>query len=257
MKYHLLTLFLLALNANAQNWVIGSSPSPAGSACGVLYCENFEGWTNWAQVTSSPWWIQVNDAWVMTQTTSSGPISSIYPTNTAASLGMEGVNVLQINDPGGDFPTAAVKLPSDQTECWVYLEWRSHTTGNLDPHFGQLQLLDASSNSVAKMYLGAAAHLCITNGTGSIAGASTPVDPSVDTSYSIWFHYLAGSGANSVASVAYNTIGAARPTSGNGFAGTSNGNGTTQARYLRLAGRQDQFDKIRVYSGSTPPPDVP
>lgn len=235
-----------------------STPPPSG--CGsILYCENFEGWTNWTRPTSSPWWIQVNDGWVLTYTTSESPASLMYVTNNASELGMEGTNTFLLkDDPSGDYPTACIRLPSDQTECWVYLEWmNSNNNYATEPHFGQLQLLDTSSNSVAKMFMNAAQHLCLTNGTGGLAGANTPTDPTPGTSYSIWFHYLAGTGANSVASVAYAAIGSARPTSGNQFAGTSNGDATTQVRYLRLTSWGDTFDKIRVYSGSTPPPDNP
>lgn len=96
--------------------------------------------------------------------------------------------------------------------------------------------------------------------SGSVNSATTVSAMSVDTTYHVWIHYVAGSGVNAVCSVAFSTDGV-RPTTGNNFTSVSNGSETASLNFVRL--RADTGvtficiqDKIRVDDaliGDNPP----
>lgn len=241
-------------NARIQN---ATTLGLASSACGVTFCENFEGWTNWEHQYTSPYRTNAN-GWDFVYTTSAGPASSATNSPTTG-LSLEGLNCLQMIDPGADFPTACSPVLTGQSECWLYVEIRFKTsTVSPNTAFRNVQFLDASSNVLAGFAITTDGNVVTLNGTQ--ASSSSVGVVAVDTTYFYWFHYAAGSGANGVASVGFNSS-ASRPTSGNNFVSVSNGDSTANAARIRLSpgitAGGCYFDKIRVYSGATPPPDSP
>lgn len=118
-------------------------------------------------------------------------------------------------------------------------------------------VIDSSASSFIIAIRSAGANLCRiqteTDGRLSVVAGSTAttVDTlSTGTTYHVWVHYIKGTGANAVGSVAFSTSGT-RPTSGNAFAGFSNGSATAQASTLILgrtatATQEFIFDRVLI-----------
>jgi hypothetical protein len=106
----------------------------------------------------------------------------------------------------------------------------------------------------------------ITSGGAIVASATatatTVATMSTGTTYHLWVHYVKGSGANSVLSVAFSTDGV-RPTSGDNFAGVATGPAVLQADKIALGSVASTvtaaeyiYDKVRVDDaqiGDNPP----
>ena len=240
-------------NATLYNVTSGTNGGGGGSTNSALFSENFEGWTNWSVPGGSPWTLTVNDGWLMDWTLTSFPASEIKNESTAG-LSMQGTNCLELVDMTDDYPAAFSPVFAAQSECWVYFEWRSALLGS--SVLKTAALLDSNGSDVSSIQIVNSGLVDIRNGT-NILNVSSVVTNNI--TYSLYWHYIQGTGANGYASLGI-TNNPVRPTSGSGFAEATAGNSTNSAVQLRLSvdGVGDQyFDKIRVYSGSTPPADNP
>lgn len=157
---------------------------------------------------------------------------------------------LRVND---DLAYSTSPTFASTTDLWVYCKVRIGTAIDANGYFIflvgpniEIQIFGASSDALRV--------------SGSVNSPTTTDVWSPDTTYEVWVHYIAGSGANARCSVAFSTDGT-KPTSGNKFTefttGTETG-GVTAVRFGSVTGAaQDmRFDKMRVDDadiGTSPP----
>jgi hypothetical protein len=209
-----LALFLFPGGLQAQSLVINrfiSSVDGGGGGGGATYLINqgFEG----TGYDNSETWTEAAGTPNEDDTTSPSPIVG------SQSLRLDGTSVTQRTDSPSYTATADV---------WVYLRLNPATlpsSGNNDflaIRNGTTQLLSAQIN--------ASGVLRVNVGANSSPTVSTM---SAGTSYHVWIHYVAGTGANAVGSVAFSTDGV-KPTAGNAFTSMNTGTSTLSANNVRL-----------------------
>lgn len=85
---------------------------------------------------------------------------------------------------------------------------------------------------------------------GSVNSAPTTDAMSVDTTYHVWMHYVKGTGANALFSIAFSTSGT-KPTAGNAFTSATTGSETADCTQMRMqcegvVSATVVFDKLRA-----------
>lgn len=162
---------------------------------------------------------------------------------------IEGSQSLRLNDDNARSTSPTFSATGD---LWVYWKFRA---ANLDfngisvflvgPDV-EIQIFGAGDNDVRV--------------SGSVNSSLTVTKLAVDTTYEFWVHYVKGSGANALCSVAFSTDGS-KPTSGDAFTSITTGTETTDVTAIRWTneggGAQDfRYDKMRADDaniGTSPP----
>lgn len=141
---------------------------------------------------------------------------------------------------------------SDASDCWVYFLFRPVT-------------IPGTSHGAAMLRNGTTVVLTITiNATGSLSirngssgGTTTTNTMSTGTTYHVWGHYIAGSGADGFGSVGFSTTGT-KPTSGTSYTEHTTGNGTASVNAMQCGSQSGEgsdtfefiYDKVLVSASS-------
>lgn len=228
MRILVLLILLSAFEAYAPITIISSPRASTAAAAGATYLltENFEG-TGYDETITGSW------------TESSGTPDEDYATSPAPLAGSQS---LELNDAGAneriDSPTYAATA-----DIWLYFL----------VHFNSLPAATEtvasfrnSTTEMCSMQITSAGLLRVAMTGGN--SVTTVSAMSAGTTYHVWIHYTAGSGANAFGSVAFSTDGT-KPTSGNAYTQKTDSTATASSDNIRL--RSDGaiqlfMDKVRV-----------
>jgi hypothetical protein len=173
-----------------------------------------------------------NAAW-----SESGTVDEDYTTTILA--GSHSLGVTNGGSATYTFPGATAD------EVWGYCLYRPHTAAG-DPNF--INLFDASDNVLAWIWLNADGTVTVTDDGFHLDSTTATMTPG--TTYSVWWRYKKGTGADGELQVWFNTS-ATHPGSGANDALVTNANGTAQVNKVRFLDSTATagvavFDTVRV-----------
>lgn len=221
----------LWLPRKAQGSFFYSAATPAGPA--YLVNQNFEN-TGSSGYDHSETWTEAG----------TGTINSKYTTTV-----LVGSQSLYINKSA---QTASVLIDfAASSEVWVFVKFRPVT---LPPANFNILAIQNTNTSLLNLIITSAGLL-------RVHGSNTVSAMSAATTYDVFCHYKAGSGANGITSGSFTTDGT-RLTSGNAYKETTTGTQTLSANRLRISLNVSEtgemiVDHVLVLGGATPIADNP
>ena len=215
----------------------GGGGGGSGGLTSTLLNETFEG-TGYS--TTSPAW---------TESLGGGTVNEDYTTTVLD--GSQSLRILTASDAS----SFLYNTFTAGSERWFYFMIRPVSTPN-SGDAKMLEIWNSSQSRIADVLLTSGGALKVRHGANS--SSATVGTMSDGTTYHVYIRYVAGSGANGVASVCFSTDGS-RPTSGNNFTSLSTGTGTANANWLAIGwvdftGIMELiYDKIQVGDSTSAP----